>query len=257
MTTVSQNIVAVTVTVLASLLLMAGLNRVWPREKRRGYNDLIGWELTVLGTTYAVILGFMLYAVWTTVYEAERNLDFEASAAVGVYRLGEGLQEPQRHQLQRLARDYVDTVIAEDWPLMARGEVPERSAAIDQQMWKTVMSINPAAPAEVNAQQHAMSELESLGQGRMTRIRQGKDRLPNVLWCLLLVGGGLTIISSCTFGSDSMTLQSVQVLCFSLLVALSLVAIADIHRPFRGLVHASDYAFQQARQNMQSSSEMH
>jgi hypothetical protein len=91
----------------------------------------------------------------------------------------------------------------------------------------------------------------------MTRIRKGKGRLPNVLWCLLLVGGGLTIISSCTFGSDSTTLQSVQVLCFSLLVSLSLVAIADIHRPFRGLVHVGDYAFQRARQNMQSSSEMH
>jgi len=254
METVSQNIVAVTVTVLASLLLMAGLNRVWPREKRRGYNDLIGWELTVLGTTYAVILGFMLYAVWTTVYEAERNLDFEASAAVGVYRLGEGLQDPQGHQLQRLAHDYVDTVIVQDWPEMARGEAPEQSTAIDQQMWKTVMSIKAASPAEVNAQEHAMSELKSLGQGRMTRIRQGRDRLPNVLWCLLLVGGGLTIISSCTFGSDSVTLQSVHVFCFSVLVSLSLVAIADIHRPYRGLVHVSDYAFQRARQSMQSQS---
>ena len=252
MMTITEDIVVVAGTVLASLLVMAGLNKVWPREKRSDYNDLIGWELTVLGTTYAVILGFMLYAVWTTLEEAELNVDIEANAAVNVYRLAEGMPEPQRTQLQRLARDYVETVIAREWPQMARGEVPEQSTIIDQEMWKIVISIRAASPTEINAQELAMSELGSLAQRRMTRIRQGKSRLPNVLWCLLLVGGGLTIISSCTFGSDSLKLQSLQVVCFSLLISLSLVAIANIHRPFQGLVHVGDYAFQRARQSMQS-----
>ena len=63
MATIHQNVIVVTITILVSLLAMAGLNRVWPREKRRQYNDLIGWQLSILGTTYAVILGFMLYTV--------------------------------------------------------------------------------------------------------------------------------------------------------------------------------------------------
>lgn len=250
MRTVSQNIAAITGTVLASLLLMTALNRFWPREKRSGYNDLIGWELSILGTTYAVILGFMLYAVWTTLGEADLNVNFEANAVTGIYHLAEGLPEPQRTQLQRLSRDYVETVIAREWPEMARGEVPEKSTAIDKEMWKIVMSVKPASPTEISVQDHAMSELESLAERRLTRIQQSKSSLPGVLWWLLLLGGGVTIISSCTFGSDSVKLQSMQVFCFSLLVSMSLVAIADIHRPFRGLIHVSDYAFQQARQSM-------
>jgi hypothetical protein len=255
MTTVSQNVAVVTVTVLAALLLMVGLNRVWPRQKRWVYNDLIGWQLSILGTTYAVILGFMLYAVWTTLGEADLNVNFEANAVVDVFRLAEGLPEPQRAQLRLLARDYVDAVIARDWPQMARGEAPEQSTAIDQEMWKIVMSVKTASPTEVNAQEHAMSELQSLAQRRLTRIVQSKTRLPNVLWCVLLVGGALTIISSCTFASDSARLQILQVFCFSLLVSLSLVAIADIHRPFRGLIHVPNYAFQRVRQSMQAHSE--
>jgi hypothetical protein len=46
-------------------------------------------------------------------------------------------------------------------------------------------------------------------------------------------------------------IQSLEVFCFSLLVSLTLVAISDIHRPFRGQIHVSDYSFQQARQIMQ------
>lgn len=255
MTTVSQNIAVVTITVLASLLLMAALNRVWPREKRRAYNELIGWQLGILGTTYAVILGFMLYAVWEKLGQAELNVDAEANAVMDVYRLAGGLPEPQRTQLQRLARDYVDMVIGREWPQMARGEMPEQNTAIDQEMWKIVMSIKPASPAEVNAQEHDTSELESLAQRRMTRIRQSKSSLPNLLWALLLVGGAVTIICSCTLGSDSVKLQSLEVFCFSLLVSLTLAAIADIHRPFRGLAHVSDHAFERARQTMQSRSQ--
>ena len=72
-----------------------------------------------------------------------------------------------------------------------------------------------------------------------------------MLWCVLLLGGILTLISSCTLGSDNVKLQSLEVFCFSLLVSLTLVAIADIHRPFRGQIHVSDYSFRQAQQIMQ------
>jgi len=255
MMTVGQSIAVVTVTVLASLLGMAWLNRIWPREKRHGYNELIGWQLTILGTTYAVILGFMLYAVWTTLGEADLNIDAEANAVIDVYRLAAGLPPPQSSQLRQLARNYVDTVMSQDWPQMARGVVPEESTAIDRKMWQVVMSLKGASPTEVAAQEQAMSELESLAKHRLTRIRQSTTGLPSMLWWVLLVGGTLTIISSCALGSDSVRLQGLEVFCFSLLISLSLVTIANIHRPFRGVIHVSDYSFRQAQKILQSRSE--
>lgn len=177
------------------------------------------------------------------------NPDFEANAVVDIYRLAEGLPEPQRTQLQMLSPSCVGTVIDREWPQMARGEVPAQSTAADKEMWKTVMSVKAASPIEVNAQEHAMSELGSLAQHRLTRILQSRTQLPKVLWCVLLVGGGLTVVSACLFAMENVKLQTLQVFCFSLLVSLSLLAIADIYRPFHGLIHVSDYAFQRARQN--------
>lgn len=54
-----------------SVLFLAGMNRVWPREKRRTYNELISWQLSIRGTTDAIILGFMLHTVWTGCGEAD------------------------------------------------------------------------------------------------------------------------------------------------------------------------------------------
>jgi len=72
-----------------------------------------------------------------------------------------------------------------------------------------------------------------------------------VLWFVLIVGGTVTIASSCMFGSANTGLHIFQVLAFSLLISLVLVAIVNINRPFQGTVHVSDYAFQRAQQNMQ------
>ena len=103
MATVGQNVLVITAAVIGSLLFLAAIDRLWPWEKRRAHNDLIGWQLSVLGTTYAVILGFMLYTVWTTYSEADLNVDFEADSVMRIYRMAEGLAEPERTQLQTLA----------------------------------------------------------------------------------------------------------------------------------------------------------
>ena len=252
MLTVSQNFIVVTAAVIGALLLMETLNRIWPPERRRTYNDLIGWQVSILGTTYAVILGFMLYTVWTSFVEADLNVDREANAVADVYRLADGIPEPQRTQLKFLARSYADAVVKRDWPEMAINREPMQSNAMSTEMWKTVMSVSSGSPTEITAQEHAISELSSLDAYRLTRLLQSTTQLPTVLWCVLLVGGVLTIVSVCAFGAENVKLQMLQVFSFSLLVSLSLVAIADIHRPFRGLIHVSDNAFRQAQRNMQA-----
>ncbi len=216
------------------------------------HNDLIGWQLNILGTTYAVILGFMLYTVWTDFGSAIFNVDLEASALRNVYRLAEGLPEQQRVQLQLQARSYANAVINRDWPEMAREQIPEESHDINQAMWKTLMSVKLATPSEITAEDHALSELSTLTEHRRTRLLQSAYHLPTIFWGVLLIGGFLTIASASMFGSANTTLHSLQVFSFTLLITLVLLAIADVNLPFRGWVHVSNYAFIRAQENMQN-----
>jgi hypothetical protein len=247
-----QDILIVVSTVVGSLLFMAIMNRIWPWEKRRSHNDLIGWQLTVLGTAYAVILGFMLYTVWTEFGAADENTDLEASALVNVYGLADGLPEPQRTQVRELARSYADTALHADWPKMLAAQVPNDTVSINDKMWQALMSIKSASPVELVAENHALHQLASLTEHRRVRVLQSNSQLPMVLWFVLLVGGVLTIASSCMFGAESTTLHGLQVFAFSLMISLCLVAIADINRPFQGVIHVSDYAFARAQRDLMS-----
>jgi hypothetical protein len=251
MLNITQSVVIPIFAVAASVLFMLALNWIWPWEKRREHNDQIGWQLSVLGTTYAVILGFMLYAVWTNFGAAEANVDLESNALVNVYRVADGLPDQERRRLRELTRHYADVVINQDWPQMIANQVPNQTLEINAEMWKTLMSTKAASPTEITAEQHALYELSALTEHRRTRVLQSMSRLPTVLWCVLIVGGAVTVTSSCLFGSANTTLHALQVFGFSLLISLGLVAIADINRPFQGALHLSTDAFVRAQQNMQ------
>jgi hypothetical protein len=246
----AQNVVIVIVAVACALFFMAGVNYYWPAERRRPHNDLIGWQLSVLGTTYAVIVGFMLYTVWINFGTADLNSDAEANSLVNVFRLSSGLAPEQGGRLRGLARTYADAVVDHEWDKMAANVMPTETRAIMPQMWQTLMDVKGASPAEITAEDHALQELSALAAYRRIRLVQSASRLPGVLWFVLLVGGVVTIASTCMFGAVNGPLHVIQVSAFALLISLALVAIADINRPFQGSVHVSDYAFRRAQLEM-------
>jgi hypothetical protein len=235
---------------ISTFLLLLALNHFWPVAHRSAHNELIGWQLGTLGTTYAVILGFMLFTVWTNFSTAELNVELEASAARNIFRLAEGLPQPQRSLLELETRRYIRAVIEHDWPQMARGQPPETSHRINEHLWRTLLSARELTPAQAIVESHAFKELSDLTSHRRTRLLESVSSLPGILWCVLLVGGALTMISVTMFGATDVTLHTIQLSCLATLITLTILAIADLDRPFQGWVHISEYAFQRAESNL-------
>jgi hypothetical protein len=253
MLTLAENIYILIGTMIASLVLLKLLDRFWPLDKRHIENDLIGWQLNVLGTTYAVVLGFMLYTAWTEYGAAELNVNLEASSLRNLYRVAQALPQPQSGQLVALTRDYADSVIQQDWPTMGRGLVPEASHEINEKLWKTLMSVKVSSASESVTLDHAMTELTALTNHRRTRLLQCVSRLPGVFWGVLLIGFILTLISAAIFGSSKARVHAYMVFSITLLVTLVMLAIADVDRPFSGWVHVGDYPFVRASENLRES----
>lgn len=245
-----ENLIVAVVVVVSSLALMAGLNRIWPIKKRYAGNDQIGWQLSVLGTTYAVILGFMLYNEWNNFRAATLNADLEASTLRNVFRLAEGLPPPQREQMEALTRGYAKAVVEQDWPQMQAGVVPEASHAFNERMWPVLLAVRASDGAQSMAADHALSQVVELTMHRRTRLLQSREGLPAIFWSVLLVGGVLTTLSVSMFGSVSPKLHAFQVFSVTLLVTLAMLAIADVGSPFRGWVHVDSLPFERALQNM-------
>jgi hypothetical protein len=245
--TTFEDILVILACLSGSLLFLWTLNRLWPHPQRREHNDIIGWQVSVLGTTYAVIIGFMLYAVWTTFQSAEINADNEANCLVNVFRLANGLPAAQRVQANQLAREYANVVIDEEWPAMHKGELSPAGHPVIEKLWATLVQVKPVTFSEQTSMNLALVELSSMTEHRRVRHLEGQSKLPGILWMVLIVGGVLTTVSACLFGTDNPRLHALQVFSLSLLLSLALVAIADIDRPFQGVIHVLPQGFEHAR----------
>jgi Protein of unknown function (DUF4239) len=242
---------AVGLALVLALFLVALLNRFWPISNRKVINDVTGWQLGILGTTYGVILGFMLYTVWTDFRTADVEVNLEASSVLNVHRIAAGLPAPQKEAMQLLTMRYADVAINQEWPAMQREERDDASALIASEMWRVLKSAEDDTSISVNRLDHLTSALSELSERRSLREQARAIRLPIVLWVLLLSGGVATVVSSCVLGNESKWLHYCQVSALTFVVAVTLSAIADLARPFEGAVAVTSVAFQRVLEIMQ------
>ena len=242
-----EDVLVILACITAALVFLLLLRFFWPMERRRDHNDIIGWQVSVLGTTYAVIIGFMLYAVWTAFQAADINADNEANCLVSVFRLADGLPQAQRAEVQRTAREYADIVIDQEFPAMNRGGLTEAGHKTVERLWTAVLDAKPTSFAEQTSMSLALSEIASMTEHRRVRQLESQSKLPGILWLVLIIGGAITTMSACLFGTENFLLHCIQVISLAVLLSLALVAIADIDRPFQGVVHVNPSGFERAR----------
>jgi Protein of unknown function (DUF4239) len=250
MLSLAENVMAVLLVVGASLFLFVVMDRVWSWDKRHQHNDVTGWQLGILGTTYGVILGFMLYTVWSGFRAAEVNATQEASSLLTVTRVASALPAAEREAFRALGLKYADAVVHQEWPAMQHQEESRAGEVIEVDMWKLLAAVKDDASA-ANSVDHLTRVLSELSERRSLREEQLRARLPIVLWILLLAGGGATVGSSCLLGNDNKWLHYCQVLALTFVVAVTLSAIADLARPFEGAVSVSPVAFERVQTLMQ------
>lgn len=248
--TVTGSVITIIVCIGAALGFLFVIKRVWVPSERRIHNDAIGPNVSVIGTTYAVLMAFMLSGVWSDMQSARLHTEQEANSLVNVYRFARELPEESRKEIQRLAREYAQAMVTVEWTAMEHEGSSPAGHAIIKDLWHAVASVQPHTATEQEVMDHSLSELTVMTEHRRVRLLQSRKKLPPILWAVLIVGAIVTVGSTCLFGIEDFKLHIVQVFEISFLVSLMLVAIASIDRPFQGQVRVSPEAFQYAIDTM-------
>src|ERR1022692_91109 len=111
------------------------VSRTSTAPSRKESNDFTGAVVTVIGTTYAVILAFTLAGVWAMFQQAQANEEQEANALVNVFRLAGQLQDPNAKAIQQLCIRYADNTLDREWPAMEKQQMLPQGDEIINQLW--------------------------------------------------------------------------------------------------------------------------
>lgn len=250
-----SNLLIIFACIGAAVAFLHLVTRTSAAHSRKESNDFTGAVVAVIGTTYAVLLAFMLSGVWEMFQQAQINAEQEANDLVNVFRISSQLQDPARQAIQDLSRRYAQQTITTEFPAMANENVPPAGGQMITEMWTAISHVKNASDYESQAVGELMSTLRSLTEHRRIRILQSHEMLPGILWTVLIAGGIITVAASCFFGVPSFRFHLLQVIVLSFLIALVLVAIADIDRPYQGDVKVSPAGFEFALHSFNSAGE--
>ena len=211
----------------------------------RGHNNVAGFIYAVLGVSYAVLLAFVVIAVWQDYKTAQSNVESEANELAGVYFLASQLPEPEGTRVQDLARTYARVVVEEEWPMMERGETSPRADSLLRQLRLKLLEFDPRTRGEQVLYERGLTYLHDALDARRSRLLEVREGIPNLLWVVLVLGGVITVSFTYLFGLKSNVAHALMVAALTLLICAILFTIGEFDYPFSGVVEIRPEAFRE------------
>ncbi|MFL6113857.1 MAG: hypothetical protein ACJ786_21235, partial [Catenulispora sp.] len=183
-------IVAVLILTFVALRLT---QRFIPHHRREPHNDVAGFIFATVSVVFAVPLAFVVVALWTNNDTAHQTTFKEANELAGIYWIARQMPMPLGGQLEHQTLDYANTVVDQEWPLLAKHETSPGATELVYQMRDSVFHFKPATVAEQVEYDHAMTHVEALAGERRQRLNQADEALPKLLWAILIGSALITI----------------------------------------------------------------
>lgn len=227
-----------------AIACMMFVRRRFDISELRLNHDVADPLLSVVGTLFSILLGFLVAGAMQRFDEARINVQEEAGAVAEVFRSAEGFPESTRIQLQRYCLEYAQIVVDEEWPLMEEKKASDKAWAKYSDIWRACVKFNPTENGQSNVHQAILGAISRLGTYRTLRFATMVNQLPLGMWMVVLMGGGATIAFTYFFEVKNERTQMIMTGLVATVMALNIFLLANYDYPFSGDVRVSPNAFQ-------------
>jgi hypothetical protein len=215
-------------------ILSLGGSILFAARVAEGHNDVLVPLFLTAGVIYAVLLAFIVIAMWESYDGAKANTAEEASLLVPLYRDSLSMAPEKGAEMRFLLREYAHGVI-DGWERFretAQG-APAARVTVDKMLlfYGTLM---PATRVrEIIAEQY-LGTLSQMLLDRNKRLLQAAETLSWVMWAAAIGGGIITVGMSFFLYMDRPLLQLMVTSVLSVLIGMLLFIMVILERPFLG-----------------------
>jgi hypothetical protein len=213
-------------------------------------NEVAGFKYAVVGVFYAVLLAFVVIAVWEEYRGTEAAVRNEAKAVVDLHHVTFAFPVESGTVIRERLVTYTDHVRKFEWPSMARGRASDHVGEDLEELSTAVFHMEPQNLKELAHYQNALRLLTVIADNRGERIDSANGSVPLLLWFVLIVGGIITLGYPAFFGASNRLAQTLMTATLAALVALSLLLALALDYPFTGDEKISVLPFDAALQHM-------
>ena len=242
------------VLVVAAAALMAGLvvlvGRLVPVDRREPLNDVVGFIYAVVGVIYAVVLAMVVVELWTTFDDALFNTYTESSALIDLNSYAQSLPKPACTQLSNMTKTYTETVINQEWPLLANLDASATAWHQEMGLRTAIEAQQPQTFADQSRYEAVLQAASTLGNARRQRVNESTDGIPALLWVALITGSVVTVGFTFLFGMRNLVAHGAVVFTLVLVEGSLLLLIYELNYPFAGAIRVQPEAFRLALEQL-------
>ena len=206
-------------------------------------NEVAGFIFAIIGVVYAVLLAFVVIAVWEKFSEGQTSVARESAVAAALFYYSEGT-EPEAAKLHESLINYLRLAIESDWPAMATDTEDAKTTEALGGLYRAAMALNRTGTRSVADMSEVFTQIDNLTLARRVRLHLSTGLVPEIIWITLFAGAGLTVCFALFFGSPNALAHLAMTAILSVVLAAGLVVIIALDHPFSGPVHISPEALE-------------
>ena len=221
------------------------------------HNDITSYYIAGVGVLYGLTLGLIAVGTWQNFNDADSKVSKEANSLGGLYRDLDGYPPGLRLEAENMLRDYVQVVIAKEWPAHRQGNVLDAGDLILEELENKIMAFEPTTETRKIAHTEVIRGLTEVVQNRGFRMQSVNTALPSVLWTVVLMGAVLNIALTYLFWVENTLLHALLIAAFACTLAMLIFLTAAMDNPYRGEFSVTTDAYQYVLDHVMTSTSQH
>ncbi|MBV8363791.1 MAG: DUF4239 domain-containing protein [Candidatus Eremiobacteraeota bacterium] len=200
------------------------------------HNEVGGFIIAVVGTLYAVLLGFLTVVAWQHFAEARDLVALESAAAADAWHMALGLPPAVRARIRGDVLRYATLMVDREWPDVRVARIRPDADWVLMDAIGSAADLTPRNARESNAQAATLQQLNTLHDFRQRRILSSQSGVSSFEWLVLFVGAACVIGFCWLFGSANARAHLLMTSVVAIIIAATLTLLFELQYPFRSAI---------------------
>lgn len=223
--------------VLSLMLSLIGTyipNSIYTYPELAANNQIVGIKFGFFGEIFAISLGLAMIGAYSLYVDVKSTSISEVSSLRALYYSIESANKaapnPGEALMKQAVLDYTRSVVDDEWRLMAENQMSAKTTQRLSDLFKAFQAHSDENILNANQLGWLGEVVKARGERTSTSIRS----LSILIWIILGIGTGLSIIVPLFVGSENFVTQAVMSSVFSAYIILHLLVIIHLAFPFMG-----------------------
>jgi len=226
-------VIAMAVAITAACSGQIYLHRRFSSQDFVQHNEVGGFIIAVVGTLYAVVLGFLTVVVWQQFADARQSVALESAAATDAWHMAVGLPAAIRVRVRKDIVSYAGAMIDREWQEMRHGRFDPDADMLVMDAIDATGTLVPTNQGESNAQVATLQQLSVLHDYRQRRIASNGSGVSWFEWLILFVGAMCVVCFCWLFGLRNESTHLLMTAVVAVIIVSMLVLLFELQYPFR------------------------